>query len=80
MKHKVGIREARQKIGQLLNMVAAGDEVTILRYGKPVARLTKIQPKDQTLKFASRQKLRSKLPPSKTSSTKLLRIMRDERG
>jgi len=80
VKHKVGVREARQKISHLLNIVAAGEDVIILRHGKPVARLTKVQPKDQSPKFVSRQQLRSKLPPSKISSVKLLRAMRDERG
>ena len=37
---EAGAREARNKFGRLLDLVERGEEVTITRRGKPVARLT----------------------------------------
>ncbi len=36
---EIGAFEAKNKFGQLLDWVASGDEVTITRHGKEVARL-----------------------------------------
>ncbi len=37
--HEVGAFEAKNKLGQLLDRVAAGEEIIITRRGKAVARL-----------------------------------------
>ena len=37
---EIGAFEAKNKLGQLLDLVEAGDEVAITRRGKVVARLT----------------------------------------
>lgn len=37
--HAVGIYEAKSKLSELIDRVAAGEEVTITRHGVPVARL-----------------------------------------
>jgi len=37
--HSVGAFEAKNKLGQLLDLVERGEEVTITRHGKEVARL-----------------------------------------
>jgi prevent-host-death family protein len=37
---EVNIHEAKTRLSQLLEQVAAGEEIVIARYGKPVARLT----------------------------------------
>ena len=36
---EVGVLEAKNKFGQLLDLVEQGEEVTITRHGKAVARL-----------------------------------------
>jgi prevent-host-death family protein len=36
---KVGTVEATNRLGQLLNLVEQGEEITITRYGKEIARL-----------------------------------------
>lgn len=41
---EIGAFEAKNKLGQLLDLVEQGEEVTITRHGKPVARLAPIQP------------------------------------
>ena len=41
---EVNIHEAKTHLSQLLQRVAAGEEIVISRAGKPVARLVPIQP------------------------------------
>jgi prevent-host-death family protein len=40
----VGAFEAKNKLGQLLDLVEQGEEITITRHGKEVARLVPAQP------------------------------------
>ena len=40
---EIGAFEAKNKLGQLLDLVEQGEEVTITRHGKPVARLAPIK-------------------------------------
>ena len=42
-KHTVNIHEAKTHLSRLLERVAAGDEVTIAKAGKPIARLIPVQ-------------------------------------
>jgi prevent-host-death family protein len=77
---RVSVREARQNIGRLLNAVSAGEKVIITRRGKPVAKLVLIDKNDEDLRFPDRREFRSKLPPSKQASSKMIREMRNERG
>lgn len=38
---EIGAFEAKNKLGQLLDWVASGEEVTMTRHGKEVARLVR---------------------------------------
>jgi prevent-host-death family protein len=40
----VGAFEAKNKLGQLLDLVEHGEEITITRHGKEVARLVPVRP------------------------------------
>ena len=40
----VGAFEAKNKLGQLLDLVEQGEEITITRHGKEVARLVPVRP------------------------------------
>lgn len=71
----INVRETREKLSNLLDAVAAGDEVVILRHGKPVARLTSAQP--ERVQFPDRSELRNTLPPARESSAQLVRQLRD---
>lgn len=42
--HDVGAFEAKNKLGHLLDLVEQGEEVTITRHGKQVARLVPATP------------------------------------
>jgi prevent-host-death family protein len=41
---EIGAFEAKNKLGQLLDLVEQGEEITITRHGRPVARLAPLQP------------------------------------
>ena len=43
--HEIGAFEAKNKLGQLLDLVEQGEEVTITRHGKVVARLVPARPR-----------------------------------
>ena len=45
--HRVGTFEAKNRLSALLDMVEAGEEVTITRNGKPVARLVPAEAADK---------------------------------
>jgi len=78
---KVNVREARQQISRLLDAVAQGEEIVIMRHGKPAARLVPM-PDFETarISFLDRSALRTKIPPAKLSAVEVVRKMRDERG
>ena len=78
---KVNVREARQQISRLLDAVAQGEEIVIIRHGKPAARLVPM-PEVETarIRFPDRSALRAKIPPVKVSAVEVVRKMRDERG
>ena len=78
---EVNVKEARRNISRLLDAVAAGEEIIILRHGKPVVRMEKVETQDvKLLKFPDRSALRKKLPPVNESSAAFIREIRDERG
>ena len=78
---KVSIREARQRIGQLITAASTGDNIIITRRGKPVAKLVAINTHDKDqLSFPDRHEFRSSLPLSKNTGAQLIREIRDERG
>jgi prevent-host-death family protein len=54
---EVNIHEAKTHLSRLLQRVADGEEVTIARAGKPVARLVAVEPKTEVrpLGFAQGQ-------------------------
>jgi prevent-host-death family protein len=75
----VSVREAREKLARLLDSVAAGEEVVILRRGQPVARLVPAQ--RGRVSFQPRRHLRESLPPMRRRATEEVRAGReDERG
>jgi prevent-host-death family protein len=77
----VSVREARQQISRLLDAVAAGEEIVILRRGKPAARLLPASEIETgKIRFPDRSALRAMVPPAKLSAAELIRKMRDERG
>lgn len=71
----INVRDARESISQLLDLVQTGEEVIILRRGKPVARL--IGP-ERTGSFPDRSQLRKSIPPMPQSAAEMVRSLRDD--
>jgi prevent-host-death family protein len=63
MMQTITVRETRERLSSLLDAVAAGEEVMILRRCKPVARLSPLRP--EAIRFIDRSELRASLPQSK---------------
>lgn len=78
---KISVTKVRSDISRLLDEVQAGDEVIILRRGKPVARLAQVNslPKEGLL-FPDRSSFRAALQRAKVTGATLVRELRDERG
>ena len=78
---KVNVKEACRNISRLLDEINAGEEIIILRRGKPVAHMLRIETQEeQPLQFPDRSLFRRKLPPMKQISASLIRGIRYERG
>ena len=48
---KVNIYDAKTRLSQLVEQVAAGEDVIIARGGKPVARLTRLEAEKPRIRF-----------------------------
>lgn len=77
---KINAKDARKNISQLLDQINSGEEIIILRRGKPVARMSKVEEDKTLLQFPERSALRSKIPPMTQKSAALIRDIRDGRG
>jgi prevent-host-death family protein len=73
---RINVRETREKLSALLDAVAAGEEIVILRHGRPAARLT--APQAGMVRFPDRSGLRASLPASRESAAVTVRNLRDE--
>lgn len=48
---QINIYEAKTRLSQLVDQAIAGEDVIVSRYGKPVARITRLQPEQRTVRF-----------------------------
>ncbi|WP_231362683.1 type II toxin-antitoxin system Phd/YefM family antitoxin [Thioalkalivibrio sp. ALMg13-2] len=65
---EVSVREAREQLASILKEVAQGQEVSILRRGRRVARV--VRPAADPPRFRSRAELRQSLPPTRFAKYK----------
>lgn len=72
----VNVRETREQLSRLLDAVAAGEEVVIIRHGRPVARL--VPAGAEEVAFRSRAALRASLPPMQRPAAEEARAGREE--
>lgn len=72
----INVRETREKLSSLLDAVAGGEEIVILRHGRPAAKLVAATPAE--VHFPDRSELRSQLPPTGEPSAQAIRKLRDE--
>lgn len=47
----VNIYEAKTKLSQLVDKAAAGEDVVVSRNGKPLARITRLEPARRRIRF-----------------------------
>jgi prevent-host-death family protein len=73
---KVSVREARERLAHLLDSVASGEEIIIVRRGKPAARLTAVR-KPRWQGFPDRSALRASVPKSVKGAAQTVRKLRD---
>jgi prevent-host-death family protein len=74
----VSVREARENLKSLLDRVASGEEVVLLRRGKEVARL--VPPKSGRRRLPSLEKLRASIAlKGRPLSADVVQARREER-
>lgn len=74
----VTLVEAKTRLSELLDKVAAGEEVVITRHGRPAARIAAVsQPKQPVPDLSA---FRAKMPRLRKPSHVLIREMRDDEG
>lgn len=73
----LNVRDMRARLSSLLDAVAAGEEIVILRRGQPAAKLVSATT-PSAVGFPDRRQLRSELPPMEEDAAEAIRAMRDE--
>lgn len=71
----VSVAEAKARLSEILSKVKDGEDIIITRRGEPVARIASLKKPLKSL--SSLKGFRDKIPPSASSSAKLVRQMRD---
>jgi prevent-host-death family protein len=74
----VTLVEAKTRLSELLDKVAAGEEIVITRHGRPAARIAPVSAPKQPVPDLS--EFRAKMPRLRKPSHILIREMRDEEG
>lgn len=77
--NEVNVREARRRLAALLDAVEAGEEVSITRRGKPVARLVPPEPPPRQFPDLSEFRKRITIRGESLHET-LMRMRSEERG
>lgn len=72
----VSVTETKAHLSELLDRIEKGEEIVVARRGKPVARLMPVIPRKKP--FPSLAEFRDKIPPLKTSGSKMLQRIREE--
>jgi prevent-host-death family protein len=73
----VNLADAKAHLSELVDRVAAGDEIDITRRGKPVARLTSVARPRKRVDAAMLHTLTATMPPPAEAAADLVRSMRD---
>jgi prevent-host-death family protein len=73
------LSEAKAKLSDLVDRAEAGEEVTILRRGRPVAKIVPLERPRKPLDLEALRAFTASQTPSKVSGVEILREMRDSR-
>jgi prevent-host-death family protein len=74
--YTVTVADAKAHLSELLSRIESGEEIVITRRGKPVARLTAVEPVKQPVK--SLAKFRNSIQQPHTPATEVLVALREE--
>ena len=82
----VSVAEAQEKLGELIDRVARGEKVDIVRDGEPVAtlnapeepRVPTARPKKEPIDFEMLEAIRKQMPKQSEDAGTFVRRMRDE--
>lgn len=75
----INLSDAKARFSDLVDRAAAGEEVTILRRGKAVARIVGVEKPRKPLNVGALRTHTSRMRPSKVTGVEILREMRDSR-
>jgi prevent-host-death family protein len=73
----VTLADAKAQLSELIERVLRGEDVTITRRGKPVARLVGIERKPQPIDIKALRALTDSMPMQEESTATWLRRVRD---
>lgn len=73
----INLADAKAHLSELVDRVAAGDEIDITRRGKPVARLTAVARPRKPVDAAMLRGLTATMPLQPEGAADLVRSMRD---
>lgn len=75
----INLSDAKARLSDLVDRAASGEEVTILRRGKAVARIVGIEKPRKPLNVSALRAHTSRMKPSEATGVEILREMRDSR-
>ena len=75
----LNIAEAKARFSDLIGRAEGGEEIEIMRRGKPVAKIVPIQRPKKPIDIEALRELRSRMTPSEITGVEILREMRDSR-
>ena len=74
----INLADAKAHLSELVDRVAAGDSIEIMRRGKPIAKLSAATTPRKAIALSSLQQLTATMPPATSDAATLVRAMRDE--
>lgn len=77
MDDNVSLADAKARLSELVDRVAAGETVCITKRGKPVAKLTAAESSRKPIDFKAMRKLTDSMPRQNEPAGKFMRRMRD---
>jgi prevent-host-death family protein len=75
----INLSDAKAQLSNLVDRAERGEEVTILRRGKPAARLVAVEQPKKPIDVEALRRLRAKMPEGTLTGVEILREMRDSR-
>ena len=75
----VNLSDAKARFSELVERAAKGEEVTILKRGRPIARIVGTEQPRKPIDLEALRRLRASMPMSDVSGVDIIREMRDSR-